>query len=631
MSQLYGQLSLTDTSIQKAEAGAMYNGVAFMPHQKHNSQFTTGFAVGHLLTYNTPEALHERGAVTCEEDKIVFCFCGRIDNREELCRLLSIPNRSDLPDGDIALKAFVTWRQQCPEKIYGDWHFAAYDLLSKQLFLARDHYGCTALYYYKQEEHFLFASSIKAILASPHYKKQLNEEHFLNGLLAWHKGIDAATYYKNIYFIPPGSYLLVKEGSIKVERYWFPEKVIERHGKTSQQYADELHHIFEEAVHCRLRSYKPVACQLSGGLDSGSVAVTAAELLKETGKTLTAFSHVPLYKNEIAEQQKKPEVRRTLDETNKILAICEAAQNIRPVLLNSANISPLRGMWDALQVHNKPFHGACNAFWIKDIPEQIKKNDFGCYLTGEMGNATISLAPVLHLISTHHKYFKAKPKLLIKQKVIKPIVIKYFLPVYERLKKDYSYLNYIKNSMASKTILDKWKIIEKAKREKKSFNYLFKNKHQYLTFFFQTASTRLLGGASNTHFYGVEQRDPTGDARLIEYIYSIPMDHFLSDDGSEKNIMKLMMKDKLPDTVLFQKKKGLQASDVQYRLREHAAEVENFLESLNGDKNMQHFFDLEKMEKEWQQIKDGEIVIDRLIKVNSFMKGLMWAKFLKDF
>src|SRR5690606_14307068 len=148
--------------------------------------------------------------------------------------------------------------------------------------------------------------------------------------------------------------------------------------KNKQDYAEEMYDIFSHAVAVRLKSPKPIASMLSGGLDSSAVSYIAARLLQQKNIPLTTFSHVPLFQKElqgidIAEKQ-------ILDETPLILETVKAAGNINPILLNSANYSILQGMIDVLKIYDAPIHGAFNAYWIQDIFRTASQKGFGVLL-----------------------------------------------------------------------------------------------------------------------------------------------------------------------------------------------------------------------------------------------------------
>ena len=72
--------------------------------------------------------------------------------------------------------------KDCSELFKGMFAFAIWDIKQNELFIARDRLGIQPLYYYHNNESFIFASEIKAILSFPNIERQLNEKalyHYL--------------------------------------------------------------------------------------------------------------------------------------------------------------------------------------------------------------------------------------------------------------------------------------------------------------------------------------------------------------------------------------------------------------------------------------------------------------------
>jgi asparagine synthase (glutamine-hydrolysing) len=179
----------------------------------------------------------------------------------------------------------------------GDWSFAVWHPLERRLFLARDHYGVTALYYYQDAQRFAFASSRKALytLGVP---RRLDELYLAQVLMAWPAYHGERTIDLDICRLPPAHTLTVTPEGIHVRPYWRLEDTPELNLPTFQDYVDGFLEVYTEAVRCRLRSDRLIGATLSGGLDSGSVTALAAHELKHKGQRLMAFTAVPLYEAE---------------------------------------------------------------------------------------------------------------------------------------------------------------------------------------------------------------------------------------------------------------------------------------------------------------------------------------------
>ncbi len=622
MSLIFGVANERPALVQVA-LQQMYSGTAGLPHETYNVK-TEGMAgFGHMLTYNTPEALFEKQPVYLPEQQLLITSAARLDNRETLARQLGLRLHPRLTDGELIQAAYLKWEKESPKYLHGDWSFAVYNYREQELFLARDQHGYTAIYYYHDGHRLAFSSSTKSILALEGFHKQINMRYFLNSLLIWHQEERNMQAYENLHVVPPAHTLSFKNGKASLSRYWFPEHIQERNYKNPDDYAEELREIFKEAVRVRLRSHKPVASMLSGGLDSGSVSTMAAYLLKQEGKRLTTFSHVPLFKDALT---LKPGSRRLLDESPHILATAAHAGNIDPVLLDSAHVSPIDGFIRALNNFDSVFHAAGNAFWLVDLPDQVIKQGFGTLLSGEMGNATISYSGVSYLLPWYHAGLIRNPKRLAKN-VAKIRIMKYFPAWFESLRG--WRMKYIQNGYVKESVLQDWAVYEKLSKQKhRSLPYYKNAKEGMLQILDPGGNPRCQFGKNKTNTYGLELRDPTGDVNVIEYCLSIPNHAFFDKNLAQRVILKKMMKGLMPDEVLYSPKKGLQASDLLYRIQSCDKQVDELLAELNTSPAVKEIFDLAKLTANWQHFRNSRAI--EPIEIQNFVKSLMFSYFIKS-
>ena len=97
--------------------------------------------------------------------------------------------------------------------------FALYDTEEKSLFIARDRLGIKPLYYYFHKNKFIFASEMKAILGYKEIGKNIDfatlNQYFTLRYCTGNKSI-----IKNIWKLLPGHYLIYKNSTLKVAKYW---------------------------------------------------------------------------------------------------------------------------------------------------------------------------------------------------------------------------------------------------------------------------------------------------------------------------------------------------------------------------------------------------------------------------
>jgi asparagine synthase (glutamine-hydrolysing) len=225
--------------------------------------------------------------VTNEDGSIWLVYNGEIYNHQELRQQLEdrghrYRSRSDT---ETIVHLYEEYGQDCVRHLRGMFAFALWDSRTRSLFIARDRLGIKPLYFLKLDRTFLFASEIKALLAHPYVRAQLNRtalpEYLAFGYLA-----GADTLYSGIQKLLPGSTLSINETSaLRIESYWDLPQVqpLERHAES--YYVRTYRELLESTVHSHLMSDVPLGVFLSGGLDSSTVAALMTKIRREPIET----------------------------------------------------------------------------------------------------------------------------------------------------------------------------------------------------------------------------------------------------------------------------------------------------------------------------------------------------------
>lgn len=181
-------------------------------------------------------------------------------------------------DTEVVLKAYEQWQHHCVEKFNGMFALAIWDKKERHLFVARDRYGIKPLYYYKSDNCFIFASEIKAIQKSSLYQSVLDAEALVE-YLTFQNFFTDKTLFKQIKLLNPGHYGYIDlSGSFKQQQYWdfdFCESV----NISEADAIEETSRLFKQAVQRQMISDVPVNSYLSGGIDSGAIAVVASRFM----------------------------------------------------------------------------------------------------------------------------------------------------------------------------------------------------------------------------------------------------------------------------------------------------------------------------------------------------------------
>lgn len=195
-------------------------------------------------------------------------------------------------DTEVIVAAFDHFGTDCLRNFDGMFAFAIWDELTQKLFIARDRFGEKPLFFYQDEDEFLFASEIKAIWAAG-IKKESNPRMVFNFLTIGYTQNPAdgsETFFQNIYRLPARSFLIYQPatGNLEISVYWDIEAGYTRSIK-EENAIDLFSQLLHASVHRRLRSDVPLGTSLSGGLDSSTVA---ACILRQSNRpaTLASFS-----------------------------------------------------------------------------------------------------------------------------------------------------------------------------------------------------------------------------------------------------------------------------------------------------------------------------------------------------
>ncbi len=234
---------------------------------------------------------------TDSSGRFTIVFNGEIFNYKELRKELEnkgVRFRSQ-SDTEVLLQLFIIEKEKCLDKLDGEFAFAIYDNEKEELFLARDRFGIKPLYFYKDENYFVFGSEMKALIACdiPKVidKASLQMYLHLNYIPApW-------SIFENVLKIDAGSYLAInsKGESLQKKYYAIPykEELITYPDYETAQ--NKLKELLEHSVQQRMIADVPLGTFLSGGIDSSIITAIAAKHTKHLNTFSIGYKDEPLF------------------------------------------------------------------------------------------------------------------------------------------------------------------------------------------------------------------------------------------------------------------------------------------------------------------------------------------------
>jgi asparagine synthase (glutamine-hydrolysing) len=243
-------------------------------------------ALGQCMMRTTPESLEETQPLANEDESLILVMDGRIDNWDTLRDdLVGIGARlRDRSDAELVLRAYERWGSDCLRRIVGDFAFVIWDSVRRKAFCARDQLGARPFFYHWDGCRFVFASELHPTLAIPWVREELNEgmvaEFLANDMVSRDE-----TLWHGVNRLVAAHQLVVTDQRLQIEEYWTPDLEAEIRYRRDEEYVEHYRSLLDEEVRRHSRSNLPIACEVSGGIDSSAV-FAVGEHLRRTGNLL---------------------------------------------------------------------------------------------------------------------------------------------------------------------------------------------------------------------------------------------------------------------------------------------------------------------------------------------------------
>jgi len=215
----------------------------------------------------------EAGQPMFNEDKsCVLVFNGEIYNYQELRKDLIEKGhifKTDT-DSEVIIHGYEEYGENLLQKLRGMFAFAIWDTKKETMLLARDFFGIKPLYYTQNttDHSLIFGSEIKSFLKNPSFKKELNKDA-LKPYLTFQYSVLDETFFKGVYKLKPGHYMIYKNGKLELKQYWNVEFNEEQN--SLEHYMKEINDTMRKSVDYHKISDVKVGSFLSGGIDSSYI------------------------------------------------------------------------------------------------------------------------------------------------------------------------------------------------------------------------------------------------------------------------------------------------------------------------------------------------------------------------
>ncbi len=524
--------------------------------------------VGRQLYRLLPEDCYDRGPALSASGRFALAADIRIDNREELTGMLGI--RADcarsMCDADVLLAAFERWDEAAVDRIEGDFAFAVWDAKCRRLVLARDFLGCRPLHYHLGADFLAFASMPKGLHALAEIPRAPDAERAAEFLACLPSG-GGRGFFKGVECVEGGHIVTVASSGVSARRYWNPSRRSTAL-KRPEDYVDGLRHHLDTAVRRRLRGTEGrVGAHLSAGLDSSAVAATAARILGPSGGLVTAFTAVPRQDYEGAVPG------RAIGDEGPLAALTAAMHpNIEHVQIRGEARSPFEALDRNVLLYERPLLNICNGVWLSAINDAARARGLTVVLNGQMGNLSISYngTQLLAELFSAGRWLALFGELRAARaqgrgwKGLSAETVFPFLPALLR-----QWVNRFRSGddqdgprhtgvkAEVPMMLNQHRLARR--REAGYSSRRWRDGFSMRLWGLRRSDTGnhnkgILGG------WGIDQRDPTADKRLVEFCLSLPTGQFLFN-GMPRSLARRALADRVPGEVLEEPRRGYQAAD----------------------------------------------------------------------
>ena len=468
-------------------------------------------------------------------------------------------------DTEVLIHLYDELGHKMLDRLNGIFAFAIWDHLKKELFIARDGLGVKPLYYAQNNNGFLFASELKAILKDPGIDRSLNYQaiHYYLSYL-WCPA--PYTMLKSVCKLEPGYALVVRDGKIQKKWCFYDLPYGQQAFNSSEnEIAKKLAEKIKEAVHRQMVSDVPVGAFLSGGLDSSAVVAFARQMNPD--QKLDCFTIG--FENSTGKFEGFAEDLPYAEKVAKYLGV-----NLHIITVGSEMVNRIEEMiyfLDEPQADPAPL----NALFISEL---AREHGIKVLLSGAGGDDIFS-GYRRHYALLSEKYWSWLPKTGLKalctlsnklpqnnsigRRLGKAFryadcsdeerLISYFLWIDENIQRSL-YTDDLRNTLADTEAVDPLRqTLSRIPEENNPLNRMLYLEAKHFLADHNLNYTDKMGMAA-----GVEVRVPLLDKELIDFVTRIPP-HLKQKGRIGKYIFKKAMEPYLPKDVIYRPKSGFGA------------------------------------------------------------------------
>jgi len=582
----------------------------------------------------TPEDRFERQPLQLADGSFML-FCGRLDNRQELIESLGL-NRlqaGEMADSAIAAEAWLRWSTDGLERWIGPHATVIWKPDERRLILVRGAPSGRNLMFCRQGSTLFFSTSLDVLFALPRIPREFNEKALADILMSEPRGSEFL--YQGLEGVPTSTWVEQRpEGSHK-SCYWAPDPGRRLRFRSDAECWEAFSELFADVVRRYLRCPGEIGINLSGGLDSSTVAAQAAIILAGQGRKLHTYTRVPMAGVDPAELT-RPGDLGYLDEAGKVNALAAMYPNMQVNLIDPGQTPVLDGLEDWFAANYTPWN-VSPTYISGNRPQLDKARDDGIKLLLNAGAGNLTFSHLgfgrLRELFVRGRWLRLRRELkalarrgiatrtLVVREIINPMIPGFVhhwrLRQKVRSQEPWDWFSSIQPEFAQRSgALDRLVDDENLRL----FLHRWSSWHRRARKF--TARDPVAQGGGGELLYGFDQRDPTSDRRIVEFCLALPEKYYF-ENGVARRLVRQGLGHLLPAEIRNEFRLGIQDTDWRYRLKRDKARIVEQFEKLKNDPDVSRYVDVEKMEALMEEMDDFDWANSSRRKEAKFMIAML--------
>ncbi|KJS21975.1 MAG: asparagine synthase [Clostridiaceae bacterium BRH_c20a] len=461
-------------------------------------------------------------------------------------------------DTEVLIYAFIEWGSGCLKKLNGIFAFAVWDEREEKLFLARDRFGVKPLFYTFIRNQLIFGSEIKALLAHPLVKAEVDSEGLAELLSLSPSRTPGHGVFRNIKELRPGTYATFDRKGLAIGIYWLLESLA--HEDNLATTTERVRELVVDAIERQLVSDVPVCTFLSGGLDSSAITAVASKYYRQNGLGKLMTFSLDYIDNDRYFQASDFQPNADSEWIGK--AVAAFATKHHYIYFDTPQL--VENLADAVYYRDLPGMADIDSS-LYLFCREIKKHATVA-LSGECADEVFGGYPWFYQADQlEAEGFPWIRNIEERLRILSPEVTSVINPI------DYAEFRY-EQTLKEVPLLTGESPLEARRRIMAYLNF---------TWFMATLLDRKDRMSMGT---GLEVRVPFCDHKIVEYVWNIPWEMKFFDKR-EKGILRKALSGMLPDDILWRKKSPYPKTHNPSYLQAVRKELENIINNSQSPLN----------------------------------------------